>query len=365
MNVIIFILILGILVFIHELGHFLFAKWFGIRVDEFGFGYPPKMFQFGTYKGTKLTMNWIPFGGFVKIFGEADDGSELTDEEKNVSLIHKPRWQQFLVMFGGILFNIIFAWILLSSLYMSGVTAPINSAPQGYVFEESNLVVTGVLADSPALEAGLKTGDEIVEYYNQDNQITVTNETIIEISEFINTTGSQAQDVGFVVLRDQQLEIIDITPQEGLVEDRFGVGINLDRVGEIQLPVHKALVYGAKNTVNFTGAIVRGFGQLITGSISFDNVSGPVGIVKQVGEASSIGFSYLVGFTALLSLNLAVLNIIPFPALDGGRMLIIIIESIIRKRLKPSVVNVVNVVGFFALILLMIVITIKDIINLF
>ena len=106
MNIIIFILILGILVFIHELGHFLFAKLFNIRVDEFGFGYPPKMFKLFRWRGTDFTMNWIPFGGFVKIFGEADDGTELSEEEKKTSLVHKPRWQQIIVMFGGILFNL-------------------------------------------------------------------------------------------------------------------------------------------------------------------------------------------------------------------------------------------------------------------
>ena len=116
--VILFILILGVLVFVHELGHFLFAKLFNIRVDEFGFGYPPKMFKLFSWKGTDFTMNWIPFGGFVKIFGESDDGRELTQQEKEVSLVHKPRWQQIIVMFGGILFNIIFAWILFSVIFI-------------------------------------------------------------------------------------------------------------------------------------------------------------------------------------------------------------------------------------------------------
>src|SRR5690606_19662618 len=114
MNIIIFILVLGILIFVHELGHFLFAKLFKVRVDEFGFGYPPRLAKLFTFKGTLVTLNWIPFGGFVKIFGESDEGNELSEEDKAVSLVYKPRWQQILVMFGGILFNIIFAWILFS-----------------------------------------------------------------------------------------------------------------------------------------------------------------------------------------------------------------------------------------------------------
>ncbi len=365
MNVIIFILILGILVFIHELGHFLFAKLFNIRVDEFGFGYPPKIFKMFRWKGTDFTMNWIPFGGFVKIFGEADDGGELSESEKNVSLVHKPRWQQLLVMFGGILFNVIFAWILFSGLYMSGVTASVDVAPSGYEFSESQLLVTGILPDSPASISGLAVGDELKEYYNSVETITVTDETIVDVSEFINTSGEQDDSVGFVVLRGTDLEIITMTPKSGVVEGKYGIGINLDRVGEMQLPAHQALWYGAKNTWNFTLAIFDGFWQLITGKISTDNVSGPVGIVKQVGEASAVGLSYLIGFTALLSLNLAVLNIIPFPALDGGRMFIILIESIIGKRLNSTVVNWVNTIGFFVLIGLMLIVTVQDVVNLF
>ena len=365
MNVIIFILILGVLVFIHELGHFLFAKLFNIRVDEFGFGYPPKIFKMFRWKGTDFTMNWIPFGGFVKIFGEADDGEELSESEKKVSLVHKPRWQQLLVMFGGILFNVIFAWILFSGLYMSGVTASVDVAPSGYEFSESQLLVTGILPDSPASISGLAVGDELKEYYNSVETITVTDETIVDVSEFINTSGEQNDSVGFVVLRGTDLEIITMTPQSGVVEGKYGIGINLDRVGEMQLPAHQALWYGAKNTWNFTLAIFDGFWQLITGKISTDNVSGPVGIVKQVGEASAVGLSYLIGFTALLSLNLAVLNIIPFPALDGGRMFIILIESIIGKRLNSTVVNWVNTIGFFVLIGLMLIVTVQDVVNLF
>lgn len=366
MNIIIFILVLGILVFVHELGHFLFAKLFNIRVDEFGFGYPPKMFKIFRWKGTDFTMNWIPFGGFVKIFGESDDGEELTDAEKKISLIHKPRWQQFLVMFGGILFNIIFAWMLFSGVYMSGVTAPIESAPENYSFNETRLVIGNVLANAPADEAGLKTGDEIKELFAIDGtQLTITDETIIEVSEFVNKQGENESSAGFVVLRDEKLLAFETLPQEGVIDGRYGIGISVDRVGELKLPFGQALIYGAKNTWSFTQLIADGFWQLVSGKVSADNVSGPVGIVKQIGDASAVGFSYLLGFTALLSINLAVLNLIPFPALDGGRIFIILIESIIGKRLKPEIVNWVNVIGFFILIGLMLLVTANDIIKLF
>ncbi len=364
MNIIIFIIILGLLVFIHELGHFLFAKLFKIRVDEFGFGYPPRMFKIFRWKNTDFTMNWIPFGGFVRIFGESDDGKELEESEKKVSLVYKPRWQQIVVMFGGILFNIIFAWIIFTGIFISGIISPISSAPESYTFEKTELMITTVLDNSPAEEAGLKSGDVIKGIYSKNTDILITNEGAEEVSNFIKTKGSDS-DIGFVISRGIEEINILTNPEIGIVGDKYSIGIGLDRVGELKLPFFSAIYYGAKNTIGMTRDIFIGFGQLISGKISIDAVSGPVGIAKQVGSAANIGFTYLIGFAAMLSLNLAVLNFIPFPALDGGRIFILIIESIIRKRLNPKIVNWINVIGFFLLIGLMIFVTIKDIINLF
>lgn len=364
MNIIIFILILGILVFVHELGHFLFAKLFNIRVDEFGFGYPPKMFKMFSWRGTDFTMNWIPFGGFVKIFGENDDGSELSDEEKAVSLVHKPRWQQTLVMFGGILFNLIFAWILFSGIFMAGIMAPVSSAPDNYKFENIDLTLTSIMQKSPAENAGLQVGDIVKEYYTDESTVIVQDQSIEDIARFIQENGENS-DVGFVVLRDKKLENIITKPKLGIVGDSYSIGVGMDRVGKMKLPFFQSLWYGAKNTVSMTVEIFRGFGQLISGKVSIDAVSGPVGIAGQVGSAAKIGLTYLIGFAAMLSINLAVLNIIPFPALDGGRIFILLIESVIGKRLNPNIVNWINVVGFFLLIGLMLFVTVKDIIKLF
>lgn len=365
MNIILFIVILGVLVFVHELGHFLFAKMFGIRVDEFGFGYPPRAKKIGSWRGTEITLNWIPFGGFVKIFGEDDKGVELSEAEKKVSLVYKPRWQQLLVMFGGILFNIVFAMILFVVMYTIGVPSSSQSAPTGYEFDELALTVTGIMPESPAMESGLQAGDIVKEYYNSIETVTVTDQGVEDLARFIDVTGEQDDTVGLVVLRNEKLELVNVAPELGVVDDHYGIGISLEMVGELKLPIGQAISYGVRNTFAFIGAIVRGFGQLIVGHISFNNLSGPVGIVGQVGQASAIGILYLVGFTAILSLNLAVLNLIPFPALDGGRIIILLIESIIQKRIKPVITNTVNTIGFFVLIGLMIVVTVKDIVHLF
>ncbi len=364
MNIIIFILILGILIFVHEFGHFIFAKIFKIRVDEFGFGYPPRMFKIFRWRGTDFTMNWIPFGGFVKIFGQSDDGLELSKDEKKVNLIYKPRWQQILVMFGGILFNIIFAWVLFSSIFTYGINTSVSSAPKSYNFDKTELTLTSILENSPAEEAGLNIGDVIVEYYNKNEKVTVRNEKAIDVANFIKNSKEQ-QDVGFVVLRNGKIINLITHPEQGIVGDNYSIGIGLDRMGKLKLPIHRALIYGAKDTYFMLSNILTGFGQLITGKISVNTITGPVGIAKQVGQVSGIGIIYLIGFMAMLSLNLAILNLIPFPALDGGRILILMIESILRKRLNPKIVNWINLSGFLLLIIFMLVITTKDIINLF
>lgn len=365
MQVIIFIILLGILIFVHELGHFLFAKMFGIRVDEFGFGYPPRAKKIGRWRGTDITLNWIPFGGFVKIFGEADTGEALSDAEKEVSLVHKPRWQQFLVMIGGVLFNVLLAMIVLAVMYMSGVASTEDMAPKDYHFDDLTLQITGVLPDTPAELAGFQAGDEIKEYYNSIESVTVTDQEVGDFASFVNITGEAGDTIGVVVLRDEKLEVLSAEPELGLVSDAYALGVSLGMVGELKLPFFQAISYGVRNSLHGFAAIVRSFGQLIAGSVSIKQLSGPIGIIGQVGQASSFGFLYLLGFMAFLSLNLAVLNLIPFPALDGGRILVIIIEGIIQKRIAPRIVNGINSIGFILLILLMLLVTVKDVIQLF
>jgi len=365
MNVIIFIIILGILVFVHELGHFLFAKLFKIRVDEFGFGYPPRAKKIGRWRGTDVTLNWIPFGGFVKIFGESDTGEKLTEEEKSVSLVYKPRWQQLLVLLGGILFNVIFAWILFIFIFMAGVETSVSQAPAGYQFTESELVISYVAPDSPAKDAGLIAGDVVKEYYSPIEVVTVTNESTDDFSFFIDDAGQHEETVGVVVDREGMIKSFSVQPKDGVVAGKYGIGVAIDRVGFLKLGFGESLLYSVKTTAHNFTMVSRGFISLISGKISVNNLSGPVGIAGQVGQVTQSGFIYLLVFTALLSLNLAVLNLVPFPALDGGRILIILIESVIRKRLPPKSIGWVNGVGFVLLIGFMLFITVQDIIHLF
>lgn len=364
MNILLFILVLSLLIFIHELGHFLFAKWANVRVDEFGFGYPPRALRLGTWRGTEITLNWIPFGGFVKLFDPAED-EQTNEEDKKFSLSAAPRYKQFLVLFGGILFNIILAWLLFSASYMIGVSSSTSVAPKNYTFDNTELIVSHVVPQKPAALAGLQSGDVILEYGNRSEIVIVEDEVLKDFADFVDASGRVEEEIYVVVQRNEALKSFEISPMFGVVPDRFGIGLGVDRIGELRLPFFESLAQGFVATGNITMSIVNGFGSLFTGKVPLDAVSGPVGIVDQVRQASDLGITYLIGFVALLSLNLAVLNAFPFPALDGGRIIILFIESIIGKRIKPTIVGWVNAVGFFILIGFMIFITVKDVIKLF
>lgn len=363
MSVIIFIIILGVLIFVHELGHFLIAKKSGIRVDEFAIGFPPKIFSFK--KGeTKYALNLIPFGGYVKIFGESPD-EESSDPNRTDSFVNKSKLTQASVLIAGILFNIIFAWLLFSISFMTGFPSVVTDETRANI-KDASVVITEVIDDAPANKAGLQPSDEIVSLSNGENMIS-GHISIVDIQDFIAQNNSS--EIIFEYRRDNKLSKVSLVPKEGIVEGKFVVGIAMDMIGSLQLPVHLAVWEGFLMTGGMLKDIALGLGtfigQIFTGKANFDQVAGPIGIVSLVDNASNFGFIYLLGFTAFISLNLAVLNLIPFPALDGGRLLFVLIETITRRPINIKVANTLNLFGFLLLILLMIVITVSDVFKLF
>lgn len=363
MSVIIFIIILGVLVFVHELGHFLVAKKSGIRVDKFAVGFPPKIFSFK--KGeTEYALNLIPFGGYVSIFGETPDEESLKPEAQN-SFVNKSKATQAAVLVSGVLFNIIFAWLLFSITFMTGSPSFITDEARARL-ANVDVVITSVLEESPASLAGLQTGDKIISLNSGIEEISGELETT-DIQSFVSDYGDSEIILNYE--RGNEVRSTSLIPVEGLVGEKFAVGIVMKTVVSLQLPIHKAFIEGFFMTGQMTKDIAVGLvtflGQAITGRASLDQVSGPVGIAILVDDASQFGVVALLGFTAFISLNLAVLNILPFPALDGGRLLFILIEVIIRRPIKPSVANVINFTGFAILILFMIIITFSDVIKLF
>jgi regulator of sigma E protease len=367
MSIIIFILILLILVVSHEFGHFIVAKKSGIRVDEFSFGFPPKLF--GKKIGeTTYNFNLLPLGGYVKIFGENPDEDSISGPDSKRSFVNKPKYIQAAVLFAGVTMNFLVAWLLLSVGFMSGLPTSVGALPDGAILTNQALTITSVLPKSPAEIGGLKTGDKISSLTTAtDSTLLLSSDISAEtLQSFVKKHGNEEVKVSLIRANEK----IDITviPKIAEKSDTAMIGISMDTIGTLQLPVHKAIWEGLKLTSNLAVSTIVGFYNLIHSALigqgDMSTLTGPVGIVGVVGDAAKFGFIYLLSFTALISINLAVINLIPFPALDGGRLLFLLIEKIKGSRIKPQVANIVNMVGFGILMLLMVMITYHDIVKL-
>ena len=352
---------MAVLVLVHEFGHFYAAKKSGVRVDEFGLGFPPRLW--GKKIGeTVYSINAIPFGGFVKIFGETPDEEAISGADSARSFVNKPRYIQIIILAAGIVMNMLFAWILFSIAYMSGMTTGISEQNSKYI-RDSHVIVLDTLPNSPAMQAGLKEGDEIIAYRAGGATTTVASPTTIQQI----TKNSGGRPITFEVQRLNQTMYATVKPAPTAEKGDYIIGISMDIVGKANLPVGLAFVEGAKLTWSLFGNIFSGLYHLIhdafLGRADISQLSGPVGIARLVGDATKLGFVYLISFTAFISLNLAALNLIPFPALDGGRILFVIIEAIRRKSISPKVANTVNAIGFAILLAFMAFVTYRDILK--
>lgn len=366
MNIIIFIVILLVLVVSHEFGHFIVAKKSGIRVDEFSFGFPPKLFgkKFGE---TTYNFNLLPLGGYVKIYGENPDEDSINGPDSKRSIVNKPRHIQALVLVAGVAMNFLVAWLLLSVGFISGLPSSTSSVPDGSRIENQALTITSVAKDSPAEKAGIKTGDKIVAFETEKDstRLLSSNLRATNIQNFVKNHSGEEIKVSLVRAQDpMEVVVIPEVNKEGTPL----VGISMDIIGTLKLPIHEAVWEGLKLSGDLFIGTVVGFYHLISSAIvgqaDMSSLTGPVGIVGVVGDAAKFGFIYLLSFTALISINLAVINLVPFPALDGGRLLFLLIEKIKGSRIKPQVANIVNMVGFGLLMLLMVIITYHDIVKL-
>ncbi len=366
MSIIIFFVILLVLVLVHEFGHFYTAKKFGIRVDEFGFGFPPKIF--GVKKGeTEYSLNLLPIGGFVKIFGENPNEENTNGPDAKRSFINKPKWQQAIVLFAGVAMNFLLAWILFSIGFMSGLPTSVGSEVKGYDLKDVNLVVLSVSEKSPAETAGLKSGDKIVTISSGSDFIENINPDTLK--SFVSSHGNKEIDIGYIRGKNREFHSVTVAPAVSKGENEPKIGIAMDMIGTSKLPFFTAFKEGMALTWFVTKGTVVGLYTLVADSIrgegSLDSVTGPVGMVGIVGDAYQFGFVYLLSFAALISINLAIINLLPFPALDGGRLFFLLIEKIKGSRLNPKFANTANLIGFSILILLMIVVTFHDVVKLF
>ncbi len=365
-TVIIFIVILSLLVFVHELGHFVVAKKSGMAVHEFGFGFPPRVVGIQKVEGkwrvvwgkrnlstedTVYSINAIPLGGFVKIMGE--DNDQAVDPR---SFTQKSFGLRFLTLAAGVLMNVLVAWIILSVGFMAGLPVALNDLseiPAGGKYKDQQILIAQVRDESPAEQAGLKDSDII----NKIDGQAITD--VASLQEYIKS--KQGSSITFEVQRINETKTIIVNTPAEADSSKGIVGIGLAYYGKLSFGPLSAISQGAKTTINQIQAIFSGLYQAFSTSDGIKGLGGPVKIAQLTGQVADLGIIPLLQFAAFLSLNLAILNSLPFPALDGGRMFFLIVEKLRGKPNNQSVEQYANAIGFVLLLLLMAVITVRDV----
>lgn len=343
MTIISFLLVLSLLVFVHEFGHFIVAKLTGIKVEEFGFGYPPRLLTIARRGDTEYTLNAIPFGGFVRMLGEEDPSHPD-------SFAAKSKLTRAAALLAGPLMNVGLAFLLFVGVGLAGFDIPIGS-----------VAIVDVAPGSPAAEANLQEGDVVLSI----DGLPVRN--TYELSRY--TSERLGEEVTLSIKRDERTLPVSLTPRQEppVGEGPMGVLIQtVDVAGtdKLRYSFWEAVPLGARLTGNTFLAIFSGVASMIQGSIAAD-VRGPVGIAAATGEIAKSGLVALAQFTAYLSVQLAIFNLIPFPALDGGRLAFIGLEALRGgKRVAPEKEGLIHLMGLVILIGLMLVVSYNDIVRL-
>lgn len=327
-----------------------------MKVEEFGVGFPPRAASI-VRRGIRYSINWIPIGGFVKIKGET--GEDRADTQAFVS---KAPWKRLLVLSAGVIMNMVLAVVLLSAGFLFGMPQVVDEtlSPQANVRDESVYFYT-VLENSPAAVAGLELGDVLVSI---DDQIVTTAE---QAQTYIRAHGEI--EMQFVVERSGERYTYSLAaaPLEE-IDGEKGIGVGMVSSGVVSYPWYLAPVKGIEATASFTSQMVVALVDIVRNLIVEQRVgvelSGPVGIAVMTGQVADMGFAYLIQFAAILSINLAIINFIPFPALDGGRALFVVIEKLRGKPVSATAETIAHNIGFALLMILILGVTFKDIVGL-
>ena len=372
-TILLFIIILGLLVFFHEMGHFLAARFFGVKAEEFGFGFPPRIFGFlyddqkkrhtlvWGNKETKspytlYSLNWLPLGGFVRIKGE--DGTIQDPDSFGV----QPAWKRIVILVAGVVMNFIAAVILFALVFAIGVRQPIDASVTNQ-YQDTQIQVLQVSPNSSAQAAGLEPGDQI---------LTINDTPVTDIESVkVNLEAAKGEQLAITIdrlgdMKTLKGEFVAPTDTAGAQNAKFGIVYS--HTATVKLGMGEALLQGVTTTYNVTGAILSAFGKLIGGlfggpAVTGVDLTGPVGIVYITKQMSDLGLVYILQFAALLSVNLAIINILPIPALDGGRILFILIEKLKGSPVKRGTEGLIHQIGFLLLIFLMVFITTRDVIK--
>jgi regulator of sigma E protease len=349
-SVLVFVLVLSVLILGHEFGHYIIAKRNGVWVEEFGIGLPPRIF--GKKIGeTIYSINALPFGGFCRLHGES---SEDGISEPKRAFLNKTKWQRTKIIIAGVIMNFLLAIFAFTIVYsFSGIPK-----------ETQNVKIVDVTVSTPAQVAGLIVGD-IVRQVNKEQVSSV--DSFIDLID-ANKGKKVILTIDRTVNEETQTKKISITPRENPPSEEGPLGVVISNVETFYPPLllrpFYGIYYGFKEALYWGKTVIVGFWQVITqlfsGKVPQD-LSGPVGIFAVTSQAAQFGILSIINFIGILSLNLAILNIIPFPALDGGRLLFIGIEAILGKKVLPKVEAVIHTIGMAILLLLLLAITARDI----
>lgn len=338
--------VLSLLVFVHELGHFLAAKWRKVAVEEFGFGLPPRLWG-KKFRGTVYSINLFPIGGFVKLKGEDPEVAGFGDAD---SFSAKTKKSRAAIIVAGVLGNLVLAWLIFSFLFAIG-----NPEISGRV------QIEGIAQGSPAESAGLQNGDVVT--MANDRPVGVPEDLILEVNSQLG------QEVRLQIDRQGQALQMRLVPRSEPPEGEGPLGVKITLVEpQVKLktyPLWQAPFYGAVELGRVLKEMLGGMGFLIRSAVSRQEVpggvSGVVGIKALTDVAAEMGKRFFLQFVALLSLNLLIFNLLPIPALDGGRLLFVGLEAVLKRKLNPKVERVANNLGLAFLLLLFVLITIQDI----
>ncbi len=347
-----FIFVLGLLIFVHELGHFAVAKWCGIRVETFSLGFPPKMIGFR--KGeTEYCISWIPLGGYVKMAGEKPEEEDI--QGRPYEFMSKPIWQRALVIFAGPAMNYVLTVVLLFAIYFF----------QGEPINDPSAKIGLVVAGEPAAAAGLQPGDMI---------IGVDDSTVASFNDMYRLiTNRPGEQVNLSWLRGNDTMSAFVTTRVDTAMDMQGEVVQVGKIGVGKLVEYqpmglgKAFVEGFLATNEYVAQIFKFLSDVITGSVSSKLIGGPIFIAQAAGEAAKQGFVSVLFLAAILSVNLCVVNLVPIPVLDGGQLLFLLIEKIKGSPVSMRGRAIAQQIGLVFLILLIIFVTKNDIwrINIF
>lgn len=373
LTILIFVLVLGLLIFVHELGHFLTARRNGVKAEEFGFGFPPRIFgfvfddftkKFRLVKGnetvesphTVYSLNWIPLGGFVRIKGEDRESATANDPD---SFVNKSAWVRFKILVAGVLMNFFLAWVLFSVVLMLGFPEQIDPANRAQ-YSETRVQILQVQSGTPAEAIGLLAGDVL-------KRLDTTPVKNLEVvTDYI--AAHKGQEIAVTVERGGQTLVLKGTPRMTAPAGEGALGISFSETAIVQYSFFEAITKGLvqvyAKTMEILGVLGTMITNLFTGTKTTMDIAGPVGIVYLTKQMTDLGLVYLLYFAAMLSINLGLINVLPIPALDGGRILFILIEKLKGSPVSQNVEGYVHQIGFIALLVLMAWVTFYDVLRL-